>query len=150
MRLLLDANILLDCLVSEKDGSPRQGKLASEMLLDQCDQGVHAGLVAWHTLPIVAYYYEHQRSEAKTGEMIDGLLAVLEVPTVGHREATAWRSSGITDFEDALQIMSAQVGHADVIITRNVMDYNGCPMTVMRQRNFWLRIHYLELFSSRG
>ncbi len=136
MRLLLDANILLDCLVSEKDGSPRQGKPASVTLLEQCDQGVHAGLVAWHTLTIVAYYYEHQCSKAETAEMIDGLLAVFEVPTVGHREATAWRSSGITDFEDALQIMSAQVGQADVIITRNVMDYNGCPMTVMTPEEF--------------
>ena len=55
MRVLLDANILLDCLILEANGQPRAGKAASERLLELCDSGVHAGLVAWHTLPILAY-----------------------------------------------------------------------------------------------
>ena len=55
MRVLLDANFLLDCLILESTGLPRPGKAASERLLECCDMGVHTGLVAWHTLPILAY-----------------------------------------------------------------------------------------------
>jgi hypothetical protein len=57
MRVLLDANVLLDCLVLEASGQPRAGKAASDQVLTLCDTGVHYGLVAWHTLPIVAYYH---------------------------------------------------------------------------------------------
>lgn len=56
MRVMLDANVLLDCLVNEANGQPRAGKTACEQILTLCDTGVHQGLVAWHTLPIAAYY----------------------------------------------------------------------------------------------
>jgi len=94
MRLLLDANILLDCLILEATGLPRPGKAASGRLLELCDRGIHTGLVAWHTLSILAYYYGQQHRTEATGAMIDGLLAVLEVPAVGHRDATGWRTAG--------------------------------------------------------
>ena len=68
--------------------------------------------------------------------VIDKLLAVLTVPTVGHREAAAWRSAGITDFEDALQVISARAGEADFIITRNVTDFQGSLIPVMTRKIF--------------
>jgi hypothetical protein len=88
MRVLLDANVILDCLVLEKDGSPRPGKAASDEVLERCDLGIHHGLVAWHTLPIIAYYYGRQHDVARTGALIDELLNVLEVPSVSHADAT--------------------------------------------------------------
>jgi hypothetical protein len=60
MRVMLDANILLDCLILESSGLPRAGKPASDQVLTLCDQGVHQGVVAWHTLPIVAFYHGRQ------------------------------------------------------------------------------------------
>ena len=62
---LLDANVLLDCLVREASGVPRPGKPASDRLLTLCDAAVHQGLVAWHTLPIVAYYYQKKHGQVK-------------------------------------------------------------------------------------
>jgi len=136
MRLLLDANIVLDCPVLEKSGLPRHGKPRDDQVFELCDQGIHAGLVARHTLPIVADYYGQQHSREETGAMIDGLLAVLEVPTVGHKEAAQWRTSGITDFEAALQIMSALAHSAEVIISRNVADFTGASIPVMTPEAF--------------
>ncbi len=83
MRVLLDANVLLDCLVLESSGLPRSGKLASDQLLTLCDTGVHQGLLAWHTLPIVAYYYQRQHSADDTGAMIDALLLTRIPPLIG-------------------------------------------------------------------
>ena len=136
MRVLLDANILLDCLILESTGLPRPGKAASERLLECCDLGIHTGLVAWHTLPILAYYYGRQHSVAETGAMIDGLLAMLEVPAVGHRDATGWRTTGISDFEDALQVVSAVAGAAAVIATRNIADFTGASVPAMIPEDF--------------
>ena len=136
MKLLLDANVLLDCLVLETDGSPRAGKAASERVMELCDQGVHEGLVAWHTLPIVAYYHGRQNAAGDTAAMMDALLAILKVPPVGHAEAADWRSHGLADFEDALQVASAAAGLADILITRNTADFAGCQMPVMTPEGF--------------
>ena len=133
---MIDANVLLDSLVLEADGSPRPGKMASEVLLELCDHGAQHGLVAWHTLPIVAYYYRRQHSTMETGAMMDSLLAFLEVPSVGHQEADRWRDHGISDFEDALQMAAAMSGRAEVFVTRNTADFRGSLMPVMTPEAF--------------
>jgi hypothetical protein len=128
MRLLLDANILLDCLVLENSGLPRDRRDASAQILDLCDLGQHQGLVAWHTLPIISYYYGRQNSPDQTAALMDALLRLVESPTTGHADASAWRNHGISDFEDALQVASAIAGFADFIITRNGEDFAKSPI----------------------
>ena len=136
MRLLLDANVLLDCLILESSGLPRVGKEASARILDLCDRGHHQGLVAWHTLPIISYYHGRQNPLDQTAALIDALLRVVEIPTVGHAEALAWRSHGIADFEDALQAASAVAGQADFIVTRNVDDFVRSPVPALTPEAF--------------
>ena len=136
MRVLLDANVLLDCLILEASGLPRAGKAASDQVLMLCDLGMHQGLVAWHTLPIIAYYHGKTNAPQDTGAMLDGLLALLEVPSVGHHHATDWRRHGMADFEDALQVASAFAGRADMLLTRNTKDFQGCSLTVMTPEEF--------------
>lgn len=141
MRLLLDANVLLDWLVLEKDGSPRGGCETSSRILDLCDTGRHKGLVAWHTLPIISYYYGRQNTEEQTAELMDAILRVVEVPSVGQAEASAWRSFGVSDFEDALQAASALAGSAEFIITRNLEDFAGCPIPALLPEEFLMTHH---------
>ena len=136
MRLLLDANVLLDCLVTEANCQARTGKAASDQVVDLCDRRVHQGLLAWNTLPILYYYYGKQNESSLTAAMLDDLMKVVEIPTVGHSDATNWRSYGITDFEDALQMASAIAGGADVIITRNVIDFAGAGLPAMTPEHF--------------
>ena len=138
MRVLLDANIILDCLVTEKSGQPRPGKSASESVINLCDQQLHQGLVAWHTLPIISYYYRRQHSESDTAAMMNALLSFLEVPTVGHADVANWQSLGASDFEDALQIASAVSGRADFVITRNFADFAGAPIPALTPEEFLL------------
>lgn len=136
MRLLLDANVLLDCLILESSGLPRVGKEASARILDLCDRGQHQGLVAWHTLPIISYYHGRQNPLDQTAALMDALLRVVEIPSVGHAEALAWRSHGIADFEDALQAASAVAGQADFIVTRNEGDFVGAPVPALTPEAF--------------
>lgn len=136
VRIFLDANILLDSLVLESDGLPRIGKVASDQIINLCDAGVHHGLVAWHTLPIIAYYHGRQNTPDDTAKMIDELLTVLEIPTVSHHDAASWRTLGPGDFEDALQLASAIAGSADVLITRNTGDFVGSVLPIMTPEQF--------------
>ena len=136
MRVLLYANVVLDCLVMEASGLPRAGKAASDRVLDLCDTDAHRGLIAWHTLPIVAYYHGRQNSAQDTSAMMDSLIATLEVPSVTHGDAANWRSHGLVDFEDALQFACAVAGEADVIVTRNTVDFSGSTIPVMTPEAF--------------
>ena len=136
MRILIDANVLLDCLILVSSGLSRVGRPASGMILDLCDHGYHQGLVAWHTLPIISYYHGRHNTVERTAAMIDALLRVVEIPTVGHAEAVAWRSHGNADFEDALQAACALAGNADCIMTRNVADFTGSFVPAMTPEAF--------------
>ena len=68
--------------------------------------------------------------------MMDSLIAMLEVPSVTHRDAVNWRSHGLADFEDALQCACAVAGEADVIVTRNTEDFAGSTIPVMTPEAF--------------
>ncbi len=61
---------------------------------------------------------------------------MVEVPTVGRRNATMWRAHGITDFEDSLQMAAAIAGAADVFVTRNTADFSGSTIPVMTPEVF--------------
>ena len=136
MRILLDANVVLDCLVLEVTGIARAGKPASDEILNLCDIGAHHGLIAWHTLPIVAYYHGKQNDAQDTAAMLDSLLTMLEVPSVTHRDAAMWRTYGIADFEDSLQFACAVAGGAEIIITRNTSDFEGSAIPAMTPEVF--------------
>jgi predicted nucleic acid-binding protein len=135
MRLLLDTNILLDVLLSE-----RIGKAASTEVLNLCEAGSHQGLVAWQTLPTISYYHRKCHSDQETWDMLHDLLAFIDVPTVGKPDALkAWNYS-LTDFEDALQVACAEADQADYIITRNLRDFASSPVPALSPESF-LALH---------
>jgi predicted nucleic acid-binding protein len=139
MRLLLDANVLLDCLVLEADGSRRMGYASSSKILDLCDAGFHQGMIAWHTLPIIHYYHSRQNTAEQSAALMDELMQLVEIPTVGHADACAWKSFGVVDFEDALQVAAAVAGCADCIITRNTADFVNARMPSLTPEAFLAR-----------
>ena len=61
---------------------------------------------------------------------------MLKVPPVTHRDAENWRSSGVTDFEDALQLACAAAGRAEAVITRNTSDFIGSAIPAMTPEAF--------------
>lgn len=62
--------------------------------------------------------------------MIDELLAVVRVAPVDAAILQAASSSGLTDFEDAVQIASALAIGIDAIVTRNLADYTGAQLPI--------------------
>jgi predicted nucleic acid-binding protein len=131
MRLLLDTNILLDVILSD-----RAGKHGSTLVLDLCESGSHHGMVAWQTLPTVSYYHRKGHTNQETWDMLRDLLAFIDVPTVRKRDLLkAWNYS-LTDFEDALQVACAEADQADYIITRNLRDFAFSPIPALTPEAF--------------
>jgi predicted nucleic acid-binding protein len=131
MRLLLDTNILLDVILSD-----RAGKAGSTQILDLCESGSHQGLVAWQTLPTVSYYHRKGHTNQETWDMLRDLLVFIEVPTVGKTDLLkAWNYS-LTDFEDALQVACAEADAADYIIARNIRGFASSSIPAHTPESF--------------
>ncbi len=118
MRVLLDTNVILDVALQ------RPGLFeGSRRALEKCEDEGHELRVAWHTLSNLFYLLRKDRGSEKAVDFLRSLLTTCEVTSVGHADAIRAVDAGLNDFEDALQLTSAEACQASVIITRNKADF---------------------------
>ena len=126
MKLFVDTNVLLDGYFQ------RPGAAASDQVIALCDRVKHSGCIAWHTLSNAHYLV---RGHAKSGQIalqfITDLLSWADVAETTTADALQATRSGMSDFEDALQMVAAIAAGADAIVTRNVADSKSSPLPVM-------------------
>ena len=119
MWIFLDTNVLLDVYLK------RAGEPGSARVIAACGEPWNQGFVAVHTLSNAFYLIERQRTRAEAWEFIRDVLAWVAVAEIGTQEAARTQQMGMSDFEDALQIVAAEGCGADVIVTRNIQDFRG-------------------------
>ncbi len=119
MRIFLDTNVLLDVFLS------RPGAPASAAVIKACGEPQNEGFLAVHTLSNAFYLIEKQRSRGEAWEFIRDVLSWAAVAEISTADARRTQAMGMSDFEDALQIAAAEGCNADVIVTRNVRDFEG-------------------------
>lgn len=118
MKLLIDANILLDVLQNRepfvKDSS---------VIWKLCETEKATGYVSVLTFANLVYIMRKEMSPKKIGETLHTLSLIFEF--VDFNALDLSRASGLNwdDFEDAVQSITAERVHADYIITRNVRDF---------------------------
>ena len=132
MLLLLDINIILD-VVFQRPGEP-----ASSALIGSCNEQ-HEAWLAWHSVATLAYLIERERNPAVARELVTGLLSWARVATTGHQDAVQALQLPMSDFEDALQVSSAQACGANYIITRNGRDFVQSPLPALSPEEFLAR-----------
>ena len=138
MRLLLDTNVFLD-LPERRPGFQNSQKII--LLLGRA----HEGWVAWHTLSNVFYIADRlTRSRIIARELIHDILVWCTVVPVDHSDALRAENLLIDDFEDALQMAAALSVDVDVIITRDLKDYQNSPIPQLTPEQF-LQLHHPEL-----
>lgn len=134
MRIFLDTNIVLDVLLN------RPGLAAeSAAVILQCEKKGDFMFIAWHGLATVYYLLRRGRTEAQAMAEVDKLLAWARVADAGDANARAARKLGFSDFEDALQAVSAAACAADCIITRNAADFAKSQVAVLTPAAFIAR-----------
>lgn len=118
MKLLIDANILLDVL---QDREPHVQ--ASSVIWKLCETEKAKGYVSVLTFANLVYIMRKELDPKKIEEILDALSLIFEfvdfnVSDLSHAAELEWN-----DFEDAVQSVMAERIHADHIITRNVRDF---------------------------
>lgn len=129
---MLDLNVLLDVL-QKREPHYR----VSAAVLERVLHGEERGALSAHAVTTVHYLVGRYADRAAADRALSWLLHHLNVCAVGRDELERARSLGWSDFEDAVVAAVAERAGCDCIVTRNVKDFEGSPVSVLTPQE-WL------------
>lgn len=118
MKLLIDANILLDVLQNREPHVQ-----ASSVVWKLCETEKAKGYVSALTFANLVYIMRKELDPKKIEETLKALSLIFEFADFNVSDLTHAAELEWDDFEDAVQSVTAERVHADYIITRNVRDF---------------------------
>jgi len=122
MKVLLDTNIIGD-IISKRDWYEE-----SLQVLRCCEIEKIDGYVSTTTVTDVMYILRKHLPPDKLREAVQTLLTTVGVSGVQKADITRAFSSGMKDFEDAVQASCAKRIKAEYIVTRNLRDFEESPV----------------------
>ena len=117
MVLLIDANIILDVLMNR-----REFVKDSSMIWKLCETEKAKGYVSALTFANLVYIMRKQLNPEAIEDVYRKLSLIFTFTDLSVSDLTRAAELNWSDFEDAVQNVSAERIHADYIITRNVRD----------------------------
>ncbi len=127
-------NIFVDCDVLLDVGLAREPFYQdSAELLNLLEQKKHHGFIAWHWHSIANFFYLTAKGNKKqeSKQFIAELCTFLTIVPVSNQDLIMALQFQINDFEDAMQCASAIAAQSDVIVSRNIKDYQNSPIRVL-------------------
>lgn len=119
MRILVDTNIVLDIFLNRQPFAEAANDLLSAIALGQV-----AGYVCASSLTDIFYIARRQtRSVLQGRQAVEMTLRLFQIGLVDRAVLETAFHSGLTDFEDAVQIACAIALSLDAIVTRNSRDF---------------------------
>jgi predicted nucleic acid-binding protein len=135
---LVDINIVIDNMAKREPFA----KLSHDILTLSA-QDKFSGYISAHTIPTAYYILRKQYSAAEVKNMLLYICEILNIAGYSKKQVIdALNNDDFSDFEDCLQMESAQTINADYIVTRNIKDYNGSSIPAISAKDF------LKLFNS--
>ena len=125
MRVLVDTNVVLDVLLCRRpfaEAAARIFALVEESRIE--------GFLCATTVTTVDYLLGQSLASDEARAALQRLLDLFEVSPVNRPVLEQALRSEISDFEDAVTEQSARLVSADVIITRNLADFQKSSVTV--------------------
>ena len=119
MKLLIDANILLDVL-QNRENFVR----ASSMVWKLCETEQAKGYISALTFANLVYVMRKEMDAQRIEEVLHMLSLIFEFAELNDSDLFRAAALQWPDFEDAVQSVTAERIHADYIITRNVRDFS--------------------------
>ncbi len=135
MKLLIDANILLDVLQRREPHCSD-----SALVWKLCETGQTAGYVSALTIANLVYIMRKELTPNKIEEVLSQLMLIFHMAELTESDIMHAAKKQWADFEDAVQSASAERIHADYIITRNVRDFRSSRVSALTPGEFLARI----------
>ena len=131
MNVLIDTNVLLDVLC---DRAPFVA--ASSAVWKQCETRQIRGVVSALSIPNIAYIMRKELTPERAEQILRLLLMIFEVSELMTDDLKKAASLRFDDFEDALQIVTAEKEKASYIITRNTKDFANSQIPAVTSVDF--------------
>ena len=135
MRLLIDANIILDVLQA------REPYLADSSKLSKlCETNMAEGHISTMSFANLVYVMRKELDPETILEVLKALSLIYRFDDLTQADLSNPVSLKWNDFEDAVQAVIAKRIHADYIITRNVKDFQGSEIMALTPSELLARI----------
>ena len=135
MRLLIDANIVLDVLQKRepywKDSS---------VIWKLCETEQAEGYISTLTFANLMYVMRRELDPAQIRDVLDKLRLIFHFADFTAADLEKAAEMGWDDFEDAIQAATAERIMADSIITRNVRDFRNSKVIAFTPSEFIARL----------
>lgn len=129
--VFIDINVILDVLQRREPFYE-----ASAHVLAGVETGELEGFIAAHSITTLFYLIQKDQSSAQARASITSLLQILKIAPVTQSTIDRALNLEYSDFEDAVQMISALECKADYLITRNIADYTPPLLPVIQPIDF--------------
>ena len=123
MKLFVDCDVLLDVGLGREPFCS-----ASGALLDYLENHPGDGFIAWHSIANFFYITAKSGLKDQRKQFIAELCNFLAIVPVANNDLMIALELPFADFEDAMQCACAIACQADVIVSRNIGDYQNSPI----------------------
>ncbi|MDO5425650.1 MAG: PIN domain-containing protein [Eubacteriales bacterium] len=134
MKLLIDANILLDVLQKRE---PHY--MDSSVIWKLCETEQVKGYVSVLSFANLVYVMRKELTPEGIEEVLRAMSLIFEFTELGMADMLHASEMRWDDFEDAVQSTIAERIHADYIITRNIRDFKGSKVMALTPKELIAR-----------
>lgn len=135
MKLLIDANILLDVL---QEREPHYHD--SALIWKLCETEQVKGYASTLTFANMVYVMRKELTPERIEETLRALNLIFEFTDLTTADIVRAAEMKWDDFEDAIQSAMAERIHTDYIITRNIRDFRKSKVMALTPREFIARL----------
>lgn len=135
MKLLIDANILLDVL---QEREPHYHD--SALIWKLCETEQVKGYVSTLTFANMVYVMRKELTPERIEETLRALNLIFEFTDLTTADIVRAAEMKWDDFEDAIQSAMAERIHTDYIITRNIRDFRKSKVMALTPKEFIVRL----------
>jgi predicted nucleic acid-binding protein len=136
MTVLVDTNVLLDVL-----GMRQPHYAASAAVWSLAETRQISAFIAAMSIPTAYYILRREKGRAFALSSIADICTIFEVASLDKQLIVDAMARALSDFEDAVQLLSAERTGAMTLITRNVKDFPAGPMQILAPSDF-LAAHF--------
>ena len=129
--VFIDTNVILDVLLQNDDFWQDSLKI-----IRQVELGVIKACVSASSITDIFYIIRKKLSVSVARTVIENLLNLFVIVGVDGDDLRNSLNIAIDDIEDALQVWCAKKSGAEVLITRNIKDFNNIDIPVVHPTDF--------------
>ena len=131
IKALIDTNVILDIALTREPFFEY-----SSQIFDKIDDQILEGFITASSITDIYYIASKQKDKLQARKFLISLIQILEVIGIDKDIVIQALASEMSDFEDAIQVFSAKSNSIDLVITRNVDDFESSGMKALTPQEF--------------